>query len=106
MKRTSAQLLVKPLLAILLIVIVTMWTYHESTRNTFVWDTKAYLFGYEFWISKLGIFHIIWMFLSLEVANWHPLTWVSWAIDYQLYGGLDTWGYHFSNNILHAINRG
>jgi hypothetical protein len=44
------------------------------------------------------------MATSLEFYNWHPLTWLSWAIDYQVYGGLVPWGYHFSNNLLHTIN--
>lgn len=87
-----------------MIALITLWTYHPTTNNLFVWDSKAYLPVFEFWISKMNAYHIVWMFLSLEVANWHPLTWLSWAIDYQLYGGLVPWGYHFSNNLLHAAN--
>ena len=37
-------------------------------------------------------------------SNWHPLTWLSWALDYQFFGGLDARGFHLTNNVLHALN--
>jgi tetratricopeptide (TPR) repeat protein len=42
-------------------------------------------------------------FLSFEVVNWHPLTWMSYRLDYQLYG-LRPWGYHLTNVLLHTVN--
>jgi len=44
-----------------------------------------------------------WALTSTEQANWHPLTWMSHALDYQLYG-LNAGGHHVSNLLLHAIN--
>ena len=93
-----------PFLIAVLVAATSLWTYHASTENGFVWDTRHYIHNHIFWISRLGFDHIVWMFLSLEFSNWHPLTWISWAVDYQLYGGLDSWGYHFSNNVIHSIN--
>lgn len=104
MQKTSAQVVTKLLLGVFLLAFITMWTYFPTTKNLFVWDSRYYLFLHEFWISKLNPYHIIWMLLSLEVSNWHPLTWLSWAIDYQIYGGLVPWGFHLSSNILHTIN--
>ena len=106
MTRKAIQSGVKLLLGVLLIIIISLWVYRGSTDNQFVWDSVGYLFVYEFWISSLKPFHVLWMFLSLEMANWHPVTWLSWAIDYQIYGGLDPWGFHFTNNLLHALNSG
>ena len=106
MKKTSATTVTKLLLGGALIAVISMWLYHPTTRNQFVWDSHTYLVTNSFWISKLNLNHIIWMLFSLEVLNWHPLTWLSWAIDYQVYGGLDSWGFHFSNNLLHAANGG
>jgi protein O-mannosyl-transferase len=37
------------------------------------------------------------------VGNWHPLTWISHAIDYSLWG-LNPLGHHLSSIVLHAIN--
>lgn len=82
----------------------TVLTYYGCTGNGFVWDTLKYLNDHPFYLSSLGPDHIIWMFTNRDTASWHPLTWLSWAIDYQLYGGLVPWGYHFTNIVLHGIN--
>jgi tetratricopeptide (TPR) repeat protein len=49
-----------------------------------------------------------WAWETHEASNWHPLTWVSLQLDYNLYGrgrpwneGL-AWGYHLTNVLLHA----
>lgn len=104
MKTGNIRTVAKLSVFLFTIMVITMWTYHPTTKNLFAWDTNGYLYIHEFWISKLSVPHIIWMFLSLEFMNWHPLTWLSWAVDYQVYGGFDTWGYHLSNNIFHSIN--
>jgi len=104
MKKTSDSVVAKLLVSVIILIFFTIWTYYPATKNMFVWDTKAYLLAHEFWISKVNAYHLIWMFLSDEVHNWHPLTWLSWALDYQIYGGLDTWGFHLSNTVLHALN--
>jgi tetratricopeptide (TPR) repeat protein len=49
--------------------------------------------------SAAGIAHD---FVSIYHLNWHPLTSVSYRIDYELYG-LDAPGYLFTNVILHAL---
>jgi protein O-mannosyl-transferase len=38
-----------------------------------------------------------------SIAIWHPLTWVSWLIDYRLYG-LNPGGYHVTNVLFHIAN--
>jgi hypothetical protein len=88
----------------LLVIAVTMYVYHSSTANQFVWDSIWYLTYNELWISSLRPEHLIWMFVTTEMSNWHPLTWLSWALDYQVYGSLDPAGFHLTNNILHAAN--
>ena len=104
MSKIPTRMVAKLLVPTVIIMVIVMWVYHPTTKSQFVWDTNGYLYIHEFWISSLSPYHIVWMFLSLEFMNWHPLTWLSWAIDYQIYGGLDPWGYHLSSNILHAIN--
>ncbi len=46
---------------------------------------------------------IRWAFTTYYAANWHPLTWLSHAVDYQLFA-LDPSGHHVINLLLHAIN--
>jgi len=42
-----------------------------------------------------------WALTYGEIGHWHPLTWVSHMADYQLYG-LQPWGHHLGNVLLHA----
>jgi|GEM_PF-705534 len=103
-KSNRTAIFVKITLASLAIFCISMWAYYGTTENAFVWDTITYLHHHIFYITYASIDNVIWMFLSLEVANWHPLTWISWAMDYQIYGGLSPWGFHLTSNILHSIN--
>ena len=38
---------------------------------------------------------------TFHFSNWHPLTWLSYLLDYEIYG-LTPGGYHATNVILHA----
>ncbi len=44
-----------------------------------------------------------WAFFHFYAANWHPLAWLSHALDYALWG-LKPLGHHLTNIILHAVN--
>ncbi len=45
-----------------------------------------------------------WAFKPYELAaNWHPLTWLSHILDYELFG-LRPWGHHLTSVFLHALN--
>src|ERR1035438_2649988 len=46
---------------------------------------------------------IKWAFTSTEAANWHPLTWLSHALDYQLFA-LNPAGHHLDSVLIHALN--
>lgn len=45
---------------------------------------------------------VLWALQSMEVSNWHPLTWLSLMADYELYG-LYPGGYHWTNVLLHIL---
>ncbi len=47
--------------------------------------------------------NVVWAFFTLEVANWHPLTWWSYQLDAQIQG-INSRGFHLTNLILHLIN--
>jgi len=47
--------------------------------------------------------NLLWAFTSLEVNNWHPLTWLSFMMDSQLYG-LNPAGFHLTNLVFHILN--
>ncbi len=44
-----------------------------------------------------------WALTATEADNWHPLTWLSHALDCQLYG-LNPTGHHITNVVLHVLN--
>jgi len=56
--------------------------------------------------SGMTLDGIAWAFSSLSIASsgfWHPLTWISLMLDYQLYGG-NVGGYHVTNLMLHIFS--
>jgi Tfp pilus assembly protein PilF len=44
-----------------------------------------------------------WAWTSTEQANWHPLTWISHALDCSLFR-LNPAGHHFTSLLLHVVN--
>jgi Flp pilus assembly protein TadD len=44
-----------------------------------------------------------WALTTTEQANWHPLTWLSHALDCQLFG-LDAAAHHATSALIHAVN--
>lgn len=44
-----------------------------------------------------------WAFTTGHAANWHPITWISHAIDWQI-AGKSPWMHHAGNVALHAAN--
>src|ERR1700683_4836951 len=46
---------------------------------------------------------ISWAFTSTRSSNWHPLTWISHTVDFQIYG-LNAVGHHATSLILHIAN--
>jgi len=54
-------------------------------------------------IKQLNWEMLKWSFTSYYAANWHPLTWLSHALDRQLFS-LDSGLHHDSNLLLHVLN--
>ncbi len=86
-----------------LIALLTLLVYLPSTQNGFVnWDDATYVLG-NGRIRTFDIGFLRWVFTSHIANNWHPLTIISYAIDYQLLG-LNPFIYHFTNVVFHALN--
>jgi Tfp pilus assembly protein PilF len=43
------------------------------------------------------------MITSFKTGNWIPVVWISFAIDYKLFG-LAPWGYHLTSILIHGFN--
>lgn len=67
-------------------------------------DDPEYVIGNPL-LRDLSMAKVAAMFTGLHVGWWMPLTWLSLALDYQLWG-LNPLGYHLTNIVLHAVNAG
>jgi Flp pilus assembly protein TadD len=88
----------------LLLVVVTLALYNPVARNGFVnFDDDRYVTANPQVRAGLHWSAVPWAFTSIELANWHPLTWLSHALDYQLFQ-LNPVGHHYTSLLLHATN--
>ena len=85
------------------VALITFIIYLSSLGNQFVnWDDPEYVIENPY-IRSFDLNLFKWAFFDFYAANWHPLTWISHALDYAVWG-LDPLGHHLTNNILHAVN--
>ena len=66
-------------------------------------DDSVYVTENDYIRSGLTLDGIRWAFTTLYAEFWHPLTWLSLMLDYELYG-LHAGGYHLTNLFLHIIS--
>jgi tetratricopeptide (TPR) repeat protein len=82
----------------------TLALYIPAARNPFLGvDDPAYVTENAYVRAGVTWETLAWSFTATAAQNWHPLTWVSHALDCQLYG-LNPAGHHFTNILLHALN--
>jgi protein O-mannosyl-transferase len=87
-----------------LLFICTFVVYWPALKNSFVnYDDPDYVTDNAHIFQGLNLSTVEWAFRSTVAANWHPLTWLSHALDYQLFG-VDPWGHHFTSVFLHCGN--
>jgi tetratricopeptide (TPR) repeat protein len=83
--------------------LATFVVYLAALQNDFVnWDDDHYVIKNLAIRSFDGPF-FRWAFLDFYESNWHPLTWISHAADYAIWG-LNPLGHHLTNIVLHAVN--
>jgi len=75
---------------------VTNYPFVNYDDGTYVKDNPHLRYGLTWNTVK-------WAFVSFENSNWHPLTWISHALDVELFG-LSPSGHHLTNLVLHALN--
>jgi len=86
----------------LLLILLTLGAYNPAAYNDFVsFDDPAYVTSNPHVRAGLTWDTVKWAFRSTEQANWHPLTWLSHALDCQFFH-LNPAGHHYTNVLLHA----
>src|SRR5215470_12663688 len=85
------------------VVIVTLLVFLPALGNEFVaWDDYQLLVQNPhyrgLWWTQLR-----WMFTTFHMGHYQPLSWITFALDYLVWG-MNPFGYHLTNLILHAAN--
>jgi tetratricopeptide (TPR) repeat protein len=96
----------KGLIALLCVLLAgaTIAVYSPVTEHSFiVLDDREYVTANPHIHNGLSWNTIKWAFASTEAANWHPLTWLSHALDYQLFV-LNPAGHHLDSVLIHSLN--
>jgi tetratricopeptide (TPR) repeat protein len=93
-----------PLVVGLLLMAVTIALYASVHHHPFVnYDDGVYVTVNDHVKAGLTWETVGWAFTTYDAANWHPLTWLSHATDYQMFGENPA-GHHADNLLLHAVN--
>ena len=78
--------------------------YSSVTHNGFVrYDDEPYILKNHHVQAGLTWSTVKWAFLTGEESNWHPLTWLSHALDCEFFG-VNPAGHHWANVVFHGLN--
>ena len=87
----------------LLVALLTVAAFLPSLQNGFVsWDDPITLVEIQNY-RGLGWEQLRWMFTTFHTGHYQPLSWVTFGLDYLLWG-MKPFGYHLTSLILHAVN--
>ena len=85
-----------------LLVILVAIVFGQTLGHDFIdLDDSQYVFDNPHVRDGLSMKDIVWAFTERYEANWHPLTWISHMLDWEVYG---RWagGHHLTSLLLHA----
>jgi protein O-mannosyl-transferase len=83
---------------------VTFIAYQSVRNNDFLrYDDDFYVLLNRHVQQGLNLHSIGWAFTTFDQGNWHPLTWISHMVDWDLYGKSPV-GHHMTNVFWHAAN--
>ena len=82
----------------------TLLVFWQVRNFDFVnYDDDLYVYKNQHILNGLTPDGIIWAFTTPNTGNWLPLTWLSFMLDYQLFGPNPGW-MHLINLLLHIVN--
>ncbi len=88
----------------LLLIFATAALYYPVKTHPFTnYDDEEYVTANPHVQAGLQWETVEWAFTTYTFANWHPLTWLSHALDCQLFG-LDPGPHHETNLLLHIVD--
>jgi protein O-mannosyl-transferase len=94
----------RKILISLVLVGMTLLIYLRVSQYSFInFDDGLYVLNNPNVQAPLSLKSIHWAFTSVQAFNWHPLTWLSHILDFQLYG-LNAGGHHLTSLVFHLAN--
>src|ERR1051326_2205979 len=88
-------------LSLLGLIIAVYW---PVARFNFVnYDDPEYVSENPHVQTGLSVVNVAWAFRTTFFENWHPLTWLSYLLDYQIFG-LKPGAFHLVNLFFHGMN--
>jgi len=94
----------QPVVLVLLLALATLAVYYPVRHLPFInYDDDLYVTENVHVQSGLDWDTVLWAFSTYAASNWHPLTWLSHALDFQFFR-LDPVGPHVVNLLLHTFN--
>jgi Flp pilus assembly protein TadD len=98
----SSRLEKRVIIFCLLLAAITLAFYNPVVHNNFVdFDDLSYILKDNHVLAGVTWDTVKWSFTTFRDGNWHPLTWLSHALDCQLYG-LNPIGHHYTSLLLHT----
>ena len=97
MKQHNLERLAGTILLVAILAVFAKVAWHDFI----VFDDGIYITSNSHVQRGLTGKSIRWAFTSMEASNWHPLTWLSHMLDYELYG-LNPAGHHLTNLFFHV----
>jgi cytochrome c-type biogenesis protein CcmH/NrfG len=92
------------LIIYVILTIVTLAVFWQVHQYDFInFDDDVYVTNNIHIQSGITMDGVRWAFDTTYAEFWHPLTWISLMLDYQLYG-LNAGGYHLTNLVLHILS--
>ena len=95
---TSRQLYLLICLSLAAVTLAVFWNLQYF--DFILYDDLPYVILNPRIQSGLNISSIFWALTTMEMSNWHPLTWLSLMLDYDLFH-LNPAGYHWTNLLIH-----
>jgi tetratricopeptide (TPR) repeat protein len=94
----------KKLIVYLVLIVLTCAVYWQvNFYGSVNFDDHVYVTENDHVQSGITLDGLRWAFSTTYAEFWHPLTWLSLMLDYQLHG-VNLGGYHTTNLILHVLS--
>ncbi len=91
------------IISVFLVIATLVVFWRVGNCDFIIFDDPLYISQNNHVKNGITLNGIGWAFTTGDVSNWHPLTWISHMLDYQLFGLKPRW-HHFMNLLFHVAN--